>query len=106
MPSPKFGCSRPTTAAAAPAAFRVIDLQVVGSKQMAVAAHIGYGHGLEDTLLGRANHISFGCFKARPRYHATKNRRITAVEWHRIYSEPAVELPGFLEYRNSADERA
>jgi predicted nucleic acid-binding protein len=68
MPSPKFGCSRPTTAAAAPAAFRVIDLQVVGSKQMAVAAHIGYGHGLEDTLLAKANHISFGCFKARPRY--------------------------------------
>ena len=42
MPRPKLGRSRPTTAAAAPAMFRVVHLQVVRRKQMAVAAGIGY----------------------------------------------------------------
>jgi len=40
---------------------------------MAITAEIGYGHGLEDTLQGKADHISFGCSKARPRYHFSKN---------------------------------
>src|SRR5690348_7000944 len=69
MPRPKFSRSRPTTAAAAPATFRLVHLQVVRREHMAVAADTGYGHGLEDTFQGKAHHISFGCFKARPRYH-------------------------------------
>ena len=106
MPRPKFGGSHPTTSAAAPATSRSVHLHVVGREQMAVAADFGYRHGLEDTFQGKAHHLSFGCSKARPRYHANKNRGGTAVEWHRIYSQPAVELPGDLEYRNSAEERA
>jgi hypothetical protein len=69
MPRPKFGRSRPTTAATAPAAFGSVHLQVVGREQMAIAADIGYGHALENTFHGEAHDISFGCFKARPRYH-------------------------------------
>jgi hypothetical protein len=68
MPRPKLGGSRPTTAAASPATFRLVHLQVVGREQMAIAADIGYGHGLEDTFEGKAHHLSFGCSKARPRY--------------------------------------
>ena len=69
MPRPKFGRSLPTTPAAAPATFCLVHLQVVGREQMAIAADIGYGHGLGDTFEGKAHHISFGCFKSRPRYH-------------------------------------
>jgi hypothetical protein len=47
----------------------LVHLQVVGREQMAIAADIGYGHGLEDTFQGKAHDISFGCSKARPRYH-------------------------------------
>ena len=36
---------------------------------MAIAADVGYGHGLGHTIQGKAHHISFGCSKARPRYH-------------------------------------
>jgi len=36
---------------------------------MAVAADFRYRHGLEDTFQGKAHHLSFGCSKARPRYH-------------------------------------
>ncbi len=35
---------------------------------MAIAADFGYGHRFQDTFQGKAHHISFGCFKARPRY--------------------------------------
>ena len=59
---------RPTTSAAAPATFRMVHLRVVGREQMAIAADIGYGHGLEHTFQGKAHNISFGCSKARPRY--------------------------------------
>jgi hypothetical protein len=69
MPRPKFGRSRPTTAAATPATFRLVHLQVVGREQMAIAADMRYGHGLEHTFRGKADHVSFGCSKARPRYH-------------------------------------
>jgi hypothetical protein len=69
MPCPKFGRSSPTTEAAAPATFCLVHLQVVGREQMAIAADIGYGHGLEDTFQGKAHYMSFGCFKACPRYH-------------------------------------
>ncbi len=69
MPRPKLGCSHPTASAAAPATLRVVQLQGVGREQMAVAADIGYGHGFEDTLQGKAHYMSFGCSKARPRYH-------------------------------------
>jgi hypothetical protein len=46
----------------------LVHFQVIGREQMAVAADIGYGHGLEDAFQGKTDHISFGCFKARPRY--------------------------------------
>jgi len=69
MTRAKFGRSRPTTAAAAPATGRLVHLQIVEREQMAVAAEIWYGHGLEDAFRGKAHHIGFGCFKARPRYH-------------------------------------
>jgi hypothetical protein len=69
MARPKLGSSHPATAAAAPATFSLVHLQVVGREQMAIAADIGYGRrGLEDTFKGKAHHISFGCSKARPRY--------------------------------------
>ena len=69
MPRPKFGRSRPPTAATPPATVRLVYLQIVGREQMTIAAGIGYGHGRDDTFQGKAHHISFGCFKARPRYH-------------------------------------
>jgi hypothetical protein len=50
MPRPKVGRSRPTTAAAAPAAFHPVHLQVLGREQMAIAADVGYSHGFEDTF--------------------------------------------------------
>src|SRR5581483_12089675 len=65
---PKFDCSLPTTAAAAPTAFDLVYLQVVWGEQMAIAANAGYRHGLADAFHGKAHHLSFGCFKARPRY--------------------------------------
>jgi len=68
MPRPKLGGSRPTTAAAAPAAFRLVHLQVVGREQMAIAAYTGYGHALADTFRRKGHDVSFGCSKARPRY--------------------------------------
>jgi hypothetical protein len=69
MPRPKFGRSHPTTAAAAPATSCTVHLQVVGREQMAIAADTGYGHGLENTFRRKAHDMSFGCSKARPRYH-------------------------------------
>jgi hypothetical protein len=69
VPRSKYSCSLPATAATAPAAQCLLHPQVLGRKQMAIAANIGYVHGLADTFLGKANHMSFGCFKARPRYH-------------------------------------
>src|SRR6185312_14949214 len=68
MPRPKFGRSHSTTAPAAPAAIRLVQLQVVGREQMTIAAGIGYGHRLEGTFEGKAHHPCFGCSKARPRY--------------------------------------
>jgi hypothetical protein len=64
----KFGRSRPTAAAAAPAMSRLVHLEVVRHEQMAVAADIGDGHALEDTFQRKAHEISFGCSKAGPRY--------------------------------------
>src|SRR5579863_4455343 len=69
MPRPKFGRSRPTAAAASPATFRLVDLQVIRREQMAIATDMRYGHGLEHTFQGKPDHVSFGCSKARPRYH-------------------------------------
>ena len=80
MPRPKFGRSGPTTAAAAPATFRLVHLQVVVREQVPIAADDGYGDGLEDTILGKGHRISFGCSKARPRYHL---QRVCTVV-HRI----------------------
>ena len=77
MPRPKLGRSHSTTAPAAPATFRVVHLQVVGREQMAIAADIGYGHRLEDTFQRKAHHISFGCFKARPRYHVGHTQQLS-----------------------------
>jgi hypothetical protein len=59
---------RPAAAAAAPATFRPVHLQVIRRQQMTIPADIGYGHGFKDTLNGKAYQNSFGCFKARPRY--------------------------------------
>jgi hypothetical protein len=44
--------------------------------------------------------------KSSPRYHDTKSRRVTSIEWHGIYSDSAAELPGLLKYRNGANQRA
>jgi hypothetical protein len=68
MPRPKLGRSCPTTTAAAPATVLMVHVQVVWREQMAIAADTGYGHGLEDTLLGKQHDMSFGCIKAGPRY--------------------------------------
>jgi hypothetical protein len=69
LPRPKPGRSPPPTTAAAPATFRLVHLQVVGRKQMAIAADSGYGHRLDDAPRRKAHNISFGCFKSGPRYH-------------------------------------
>ena len=68
MPRPKLGRSRPPTAAAAPATSRLVHLQVIRHEQMAIAADIGYGHGLEGRFRRKGHDMSFGCFKSRPRY--------------------------------------
>jgi len=68
MPRSKLGRSRPTTAAAAPATSGLVYPQVFGREQMAIAATARYSHGLEDTFR-REGDMSFGCSKARPRYH-------------------------------------
>ena len=39
------------------------------AKRRTIAADTGNGRGLKDTFQGKAHHISFGCSKARPRYH-------------------------------------
>jgi hypothetical protein len=83
LPHPILGRSRPPTAAAAPATFRMVHLQVVGREQMTIAADTGYGHGLEDTFQGKAHDISFGCSKARPRYHLQKN----SIEFNWLHHE-------------------
>jgi|SRR5579883_423198 len=84
----EFGRSRPTTAAAAPAAFCWVHLQVVGREQMAIAADFGYGHGLEDAFRGKAHHTSFGCFKAGP---ATIFKSTT---YKKYFSMPAAAARG------------
>jgi hypothetical protein len=42
---------------------------------MAIAADAGYGHRLENTFRRKAHEMSFGCFKARPRYHFLENNK-------------------------------
>lgn len=74
MPHPKRGCSRGTTAVAAPATFCLVHLQVIGREQMAIAADTVYGYGFGDTFQRKAHHISFGCSKACPRYHLQRVR--------------------------------
>ena len=50
MPRSEFGRSRPTAAAAAPATFCLVHVQIVRREQMTIAADIGYGQGPEDTF--------------------------------------------------------
>ena len=69
MPYPKFGRPRVATPAAAPATFPSVHLQILGREQMAIAADIGYAHGLEGSFQRKGHYINFGCFKACPRYH-------------------------------------
>jgi hypothetical protein len=69
MPRPKSDRSRLTAAAAAPATLPLVHMQVVRRQQMAIAADVGHSDEFEDTFYGKAHHMSFGCFKARPRYH-------------------------------------
>jgi hypothetical protein len=68
-PYAKSDRSLPPTAEAAPAAFDFVHPQVVGGKRMTIAASAGYGCGLAYAIAGKAHQMSFGCFKARPRYH-------------------------------------
>ena len=91
MPGPKYGRSRPATTAAAPAAFRLVHLQVIGREQMTIAADIGYGHGLEDTFQGKARHIGFGCCKARP---PTTFQSITYKKNFGAFARAARAIPG------------
>ena len=67
MSHPELGRSLCSTLAAAPAASFLIYLQVVWLGQMAIAANIGYVHGLADAFHGKA-HRGFSCFKAGPHY--------------------------------------
>lgn len=97
MPRPKFGRTRPTTAAAAPATFRLVHLQVVGREQMAIAAYVGYGHGLEDAFQAKAHHISFGCFKARPRYQCCVKATSEFGELRRMLPWPSRYQPSRIE---------
>ena len=83
MPRPKSSRSHPTAAATAPATLRMVHLQVIGREHMTIAADIGYGHGLEHTFQGKAHHMSFGCFKARPRYQCCINATIRFSELRR-----------------------
>ena len=68
MPRPKLGRSRSTTAAAAPAPFRTVHLEVVGREQMAIPADTAYGHKPEDRFRRKGHDMTLGCIKARPRY--------------------------------------
>jgi hypothetical protein len=65
---PKFDRSLPAASAAAPAAFDFVYPQVVGRKQMAIAASVGHRGALTNAIMGKAHHLCFGCSKARPRY--------------------------------------
>ncbi len=65
---PKFDRSLPATTAATPATFDFIYPQVVRRQHMAIAASGGYGRALAYAIPGKAHHLGFGCFKARPRY--------------------------------------
>jgi hypothetical protein len=64
----KFGRSLLCAAAAAPAAFDFAHPQVVGRKQMAIAANSGDVGALIHAIHRKAHHLGFGCSKARPRY--------------------------------------
>lgn len=68
MPRPKLGRSRSTIAAAAPATFRTVHLEVVGREQMAIPADTGSGHKPEDRFRRKGHDMTLGCIKARPRY--------------------------------------
>jgi hypothetical protein len=45
--------------------------------RLRIGVHLDYSiiHESESTFQGKAHYMSFGCSKACPRYHATKNRR-------------------------------
>jgi hypothetical protein len=103
---PKFDRSLLATAAAAPAPFDFVYSEVLGRKQMAIAASVGYGGELTNAITGKAHHLSLGCFKARPRYHEFRvedwrgkpligsrfqspliepDRRISRIKWARAH---------------------
>ncbi len=92
MSRPKTGRSRPTTAPAPPATFRLVHIQIVGREQMTIAADIGYCHGPGDPSQGKAHDITFGCFKARPRYHDSLRRR-PALPAEIPYEQPSARRP-------------
>jgi hypothetical protein len=70
-PSPKRDCSLATTPPAAPSVLSLIYPHVLWGKQLAVAAGPWYRAGVgcnppAGAALGEADHLGFGCFKARP----------------------------------------
>lgn len=66
MSRPKFGRSSSATEPAAPATFAWVHPQVVRREQMAIAANIGYGHGLGDPVLGRSKRHEFWLLQSTP----------------------------------------
>ena len=75
LPSPKRSCTLTTTLPAAPPVLLLIYPHVLWGKKMTIAAHPWYRAGVgcnppAGAAVGAADHFSFGCFKARPRYHS------------------------------------
>ena len=67
---------------------------------MAIAASGRYGRALAYAIPGKAHHLGFGCFKARPRYQAIQSGRV------RLPAQSAVQLTALLKYRDLTDHRA
>lgn len=93
MARPKFGSPFAATAPAAPATFEFVYPQVVSRKEMAIAASSGYGRTLAYAIPGEAHHLSFGCFKAGPRYQLVGS--ITYK--NKLERTPGLTLPCFIQ---------
>jgi hypothetical protein len=69
LPSPKCGCSLAATLPASPATLPVVGVQVLRRKRMAFGAGVWHRVDVMPQGVAReADHLGFGCFKARPRY--------------------------------------
>ena len=74
LPSPKCGCSLAATLPASPATLPIVRVHVLRRKRMAFGAGVWHRVDVKRIPLaqgaaGEADHLGFGCFKARPRYH-------------------------------------